>query len=218
LLQLFTIGTVMLNLDGTPQVDEHRQPIPTYEQSQIEELARVFTGWTYPVPPGQPRGHPYFVGQMVAYEWRHDTDPKVLFGQTLPAGQTALEDLDQALDIIFNHPNVPPFVALRLIQHFVSSNPTPNYVERVARVFMDNGQGVRGDMFAVVKAVLLDPEARKGDDDIATQPRTGGHLREPFLYVTGMLRALQARVDFQNGLWTWYGTVMGEKVYFPPSV
>src|SRR5262249_42968817 len=89
LLQLFTIGTVMLNLDGTPQVDEHQQPIPTYEQSQIEQLARVFTGWTYPVPPGQPRGHPYFVGQMVAYEWRHDTDPKVLFGQTLPAGQTA---------------------------------------------------------------------------------------------------------------------------------
>jgi uncharacterized protein (DUF1800 family) len=138
LLQLFTIGTSQLNLDGTIQLDATKKPIPTYDQQQIQELARVFTGWTYPVPKTIHINIPYFKGRMVQAKWSngeeplHDANAKEVLGQNLRGGQTAEEDLGQTLDIIFQHPNVPPFVSKRLIQHFVTSNPTPAYVERIA--------------------------------------------------------------------------------------
>jgi uncharacterized protein (DUF1800 family) len=218
LLQLFTIGTVMLNVDGTPQVDAHGNQIPTYDQAQIAELARALTGWYYDVPKGMVIGRAYYRGHMLPHESYHDSDPKVIFGTSLPGGQTAKQDLEQTLDIIFNHPNVPPFVSTRLIQHFVTSNPSPDYVRRVARVFIDSGRGVRGDLFATTKAVLLDPEARLGDDNIEKQPTTGGHLREPILYVLGMLRALGAKIAVDSDAWSPWDTVMEQRVYFPVSV
>jgi hypothetical protein len=218
LLQLFTIGTVQLNLDGTPKLDPKGMQIPTYDQSQITELARVFTGWYYEVPKGSSPGHPYFQGQMVPIENDHDTASKNVFGTILAAGQTAKQDLDQALDVIFNQPNVAPFVSTRLIQHFVTSNPSPAYVERISKVFVDNGNGVRGDLFAVVKALLLDPEARLGDDNVSYQAPTGGHLKEPVLYALGVLRALGASVPRNSEVWVPWSWRMEQPVYVPNSV
>jgi uncharacterized protein (DUF1800 family) len=223
-LQLFTIGTSQLNVDGTVQLDATKKPIPTYDQQQIQELARVFTGWTYPVPKTIHINIPYFKGRMVQAKWSngeeplHDANAKDVLGRNLPGGQTAEEDLGQTLDIIFQHPNVPPFVSKRLIQHFVTSNPTPAYVERIAKVFIDNGNGARGDLVAVIKAILLDPEARQGDDHPADQPRTGGHLREPVLYVNGILRALGAKVAVNNQFWTHWDGLLDQKLFFPVSV
>jgi uncharacterized protein (DUF1800 family) len=219
-LQLFTIGTVMLNMDGSAQLDGSGNPIPTYDETTIQTMARVFTGWTFAAAPGQPAkpfNPPYFDAPMVPVEFIHDTDAKTLFGQTLPAGQTAEQDLQQALDIVFEHPNVPPFVALRLIQHFVTSNPSPAYVQRIAQKFANNGHGVRGDLNAVIEAVLLDPEARAGDKALAQQPPTGGHLREPTLFATGVLRALGATVDSSNVL-LFFLNNMGQLLLAPPSV
>jgi hypothetical protein len=180
ILQLFTIGTQPLRLDGTPQ------PGATYDQSTITEFARVFTGWTYPRQPGRapgPRNPARYIGEMEAWAPNHDAGPKTLLnGRVLPAGQTPEQDLLDALDNIFWHPNVAPFVSKNLIQHLVQSDPSPAYVERVARIFEDNGAGERGDLRAVVRAILLDPEARR-------EAPNSGHLREPALLAAAILRA-----------------------------
>ena len=220
-LQLFTIGTVMLNPDGSPQLDNSNQPIPTYDQTQIQNMARVLTGWTYPTQPAHgpaPHNPPYFIGPMIPVESNHDTNAKTVFGQSIPAGQTAEQDLDQMLNVVFMHPNVGPFVALRLIQHLVTSNPSAAYIQRISAVFANNGSGVRGDLGAVVKAIVLDPEARQGDVAANAAP-AGGHLREPVLYATAILRALGAVVGPGNILAEYinaYG--LGQELLFPASV
>ena len=220
-LQLFTVGTVMLNADGSPQLDGGGKPVPTYDQTQIKQMARVLTGWTYPTRPLQspaPHNPPYFSGPMIPVENLHDTEVKTVFGQTIPSGQTAEQDLDQMLDIVFKHQNVGPFVALRLIQHLVTSNPSPAYIQRISAVFANNGSGVRGDLAAVVDAILLDPEARQGDV-AANAIANGGHLREPVLFTTAMLRALGATVGPQNILAEYInGYGLGQELLFPPSV
>ncbi len=218
-LQLFTIGLNRLNGDGTLPLDTNGKPIPTYDQETIEEFARVFTGWSYAPRPGAvARAHnpPNFDGPMAPWAANHDTGEKVLMdGFTLPRGQTAQKDLDDALDNIFQHPNMGPFLARQLIQHLVTSNPAPSYVERVAQVFDDNGSGVRGDLQAVVRALLLDREARAGDEH---EVDTGeGHLREPVVYIAGLLRTLGATVAQANNLPS-NSTNMGQNVYLPASV
>ncbi len=195
LLQLFSIGLVQLNADGSMVTDSNGQPVPTYPQSVVDGYAAVFTGWTYPTVPGAtPQGHnpAYYLGPMVAVEANHDTTQKTLLnGATLPAGQTAAQDLSGALDILFSHPNVGPFIGKQLIQFLVTSNPSPAYISRVSAAFADNGSGVRGDMQAVVRAILLDPEARG-----AVQSGTGyGKLREPVLLAANLARALEAQSD-----------------------
>jgi hypothetical protein len=131
---------------------------------------------------------------MMPVETQHDTGAKTLLqypgapSATLQAGNTAVQDLNGALQNIFNHPNLPPFISMQLIQHLVTSNPSPAYVQRVVNVFKDNGLGVRGDLAAVIKAILMDEEARQAD--LYAVHNTGGHLREPVLYITGMLRNL----------------------------
>ncbi|MER3426792.1 MAG: DUF1800 domain-containing protein [Pyrinomonas sp.] len=216
LLQLFTIGVHRLNPDGTLQLDANGRPIPTYDQETIEELARVFTGWTYAPLPGAPmqKHNPRnFLAPMVPYDSNHDKDAKTLFGNiVLPAGQSAEKDLDDALDIIFNHPNVGPFIAQRLIQHLVTSNPSPAYVRRVAAVFDNNGAGVRGDLRAVVAAILLDPEAR---GDVKNAPDYG-HLREPVRLILNVLRAFNATSD-GTGL-AEQSAQMGQRLFYAPSV
>lgn len=193
ILQLFSIGLDMLNQDGTPMLDGSGNRIPTYNQENIVNFAKVFTGWTYcntgctnsqSIP-----GIVNFRDPMVIFPANHDTTQKTLLnypGATpfVPAGQTPEEDLDSALDNIFNHPNTAPFISKLLIQQMVTSNPTPAYVGRISAVFRNNGQGVRGDLKAVVRAILLDPEAR---GNIKTDPNYG-KLREPVLYVTNLLR------------------------------
>ena len=166
-------------------------------QEDIEELARAFTGWTYaPLPGATPRGHnPANWNEPDGARWSACTTrtSRALSGRRhCRRSQTAEQDLDGALTTIFKHPNVGPFICRQLIQHLVTSNPSPAYVARVAAVFDDNGSGVRGDMKAVIKAMLLDPEARQADD---AAPAAGeGHLREPVLFITGLLRAFNASV------------------------
>jgi uncharacterized protein (DUF1800 family) len=194
LMQLFSIGLVELNLDGTAVLDAQNQPVPTYDQAIIEGFAHVFTGWTWAFVGDFHQQWPPIASQwtpMALWAGLHDTGPKLLLnGVQVPAGQTAAQDLDAALDNIFNHPNVGPFIAVRLIQRLVTSNPTPAYVARVASVFSDNGAGVRGDLGAVVKAILMDPEARDG-----TGADTDGKVREPLLRLTQLWRAYDAQSD-----------------------
>jgi uncharacterized protein (DUF1800 family) len=214
-LQLFTIGTAQLNADGTVQTDAEGDPLPTFSQEDVQALARVFTGWTYSVWPGQTSrwvNPPKLYGTLAPIESHHDTDSKTVLGTTMSAGQNAQADLDQALDIIFAHPNVGPFIATRLIQHFVTSNPSAGYVARVASAFNDNGAGVRGDLRAVVRAILLDSEARGSSKSDSNY----GKLKEPALFMTGFLRALGGKSDgvFLRS----QSAAMGQDIFTAPSV
>jgi uncharacterized protein (DUF1800 family) len=225
LMQLFTIGTAMLNPDGSVQLDSNNIPIPSYTQDQVEAFARAYTGWTYPLTPGntqQTYNPAYWVGPMVAVDSNHDMLAKQLLqypgvsgGGMLPAGQSSMQDLNGALDNIFNHPNMGPFVCSELIQHLVTSNPSPAYVQRVSAVFANNGSGVRGDMKAVITAILTDTEARRGDDP-ATAVATDGHLQEPILLIAGLLRAFNATTDGSN--LSFYAGNMGQEPLESPSV
>ena len=191
LMQLFTIGLVELQLDGIPRRDDQGRAIPTYDQDIIEGFAHVFTGWHYA------NGANFYSARlnhfnqtlpMQLYPSFHATGSKrLLNGVHLPANQTGLEDLEDALDNLFAHDNLAPFISFRLIQRLVTSNPSPEYVSRVAGVFNNNGQGVRGDLGAVVKAILLDAEARTSNSE------TSGKLKEPILRLTQLWRAYDGR-------------------------
>jgi uncharacterized protein (DUF1800 family) len=193
LMQLFTIGIDALNQDGSLQLDSSGNPIPNYTETQVQAFARAYTGWTYAtasggVPTSFPNNTANYFAPMVAVESAHDMTAKILLnGTTLPAGQTAELDLTDALTNIFNHTSMPAFICRQLIQHLVKSNPSPAYVSRIAAVFANNGSNVRGDMQAVIRAILEDTEARAGDTNTADD---GGHLREPILWITNFLRAV----------------------------
>jgi uncharacterized protein (DUF1800 family) len=187
LMQLFTLGLVELNMDGSVKIDSSGEPIPTYDQQIIEGFAHVYTGWTFGGSTNFDRPSFNFTIPMQAFPDFHDTAPKALLsGVVLPAGQTPEQDLDQALDNIFNHPNVAPFVSRHLIQKLVTANPSLAYVNRVALVFSDDGNGQRGNLAAVVKAILLDTEARSLAND------SGGKLVEPILRLVQLWRAYNA--------------------------
>lgn len=215
LLQLFSVGTYKLNLDGSVQLDGSSLPIAAYDQETIEGFAAVFTGWTYPTIPGNVpvKYNPsYFIGEMAAWPGAHNTASKELLdGVALPARNDPYGDLNAAIDNIFNHPNVAPFVAKRLIQKLVTSDPSPAYVARVATVFDDNGSGVRGDLGAVVRAILVDVEART-----APPPAEFGHLREPVLWTIAMLRAVGGQSD---GVYLRSQvSSMSQNLFYSPSV
>ena len=197
-MQLFTIGLYQLNPDGSRIIDPATgQPLATYNQNDIREMARIFTGWTndnggFFVDEGS-ISHDARISPMIAIEQYHDTGSKSILGTVFPAGQNTKQDLDAALDLLFNHPNVGPFIGRRLIQRLVTSNPSPAYIARVAAAFDNNGHGVRGDMKAVVQAILLDPEAMKGT---GINPLSFGKVREPLLFISHLWRSGKA----QNGL------------------
>lgn len=223
LMQLFSTGLELLNQDGTPLLDSNGNPQPVYTQPQVQAFARAYTGWTFANTSGSPvtkfPNNVYYFAPMASYENAHDTTAKTLLnGTILPAGQSAEQDLDGALVNIFNHPNVAPFVCRQLIQHLVASNPSPAYVGRVAAVFNDNGSGVRGDMKAVIRAILEDPDARAGD----TSPSfDGGHLREPMLWITNLVRGLgTVNTDSNSSYFSLsnYSNTLGERPYRSPSV
>jgi uncharacterized protein (DUF1800 family) len=216
-LQLFSIGTVELDLDGTPLLDAGGSRIPTYGQEEIEGFAHVFTGWTYPTAPGvapqtgfNPR---YYDGQMEERSQYHAYTAKTLLDEaTAPANLTMSADLANAINSMFVHPNVGPFISKQLIQKLVTGNPSPQYVRRVATVFNNNGAGTRGDLRAVVRAILLDPEARGA---VKTDP-SYGRLREPAQYVVALARALNATTDgvFLRA----QSAAMAQPVFQAPSV
>jgi uncharacterized protein (DUF1800 family) len=215
-LQLFSIGLVELNPDGTQTLDASGAPIATFDGATIEGFASVFTGWTYPPRPGansQWTNPINFADTMVAFSDHHQTGTKALLnGYTVPANQTPTQDLANALDNIFNHPNVGPFISQQLIQHLVTSNPSPAYVARVATVFANNGQGVRGDLSAVVRAILTDTEAR----GVAPAANVFGHLREPALFITSILRSLDGQSD--GVLPRSASSAMGQPMFSPDTV
>jgi Uncharacterized protein conserved in bacteria len=194
IMQLFSIGLVELNIDATPKLDNNNNPIATYGQDDIKALARVFTGWNHGTinqwwewtSAGDSEVVP-----MKSFDNYHDNEQKVIFGnQTITANQTPQQDISRALDILFLHPNVGPFVSKQLIQRLITSNPSPEYVSRVATIFNNNGNGVKGDMKAVVKAILLDNEAVNGH---TLHPSTFGKLREPILKISALWRAFKAQ-------------------------
>jgi uncharacterized protein (DUF1800 family) len=213
LMQLFTIGLDMLNQDGTLQLDSSGNPIPTYTETQVQAFARAYTGWTYGQPGGAaltkyPNGTADYDDPMQSYDAQHDMLAKVLLnGTTLPAGQSSSQDLTGALTNIFNHTNVGPFVCRQLIQHLVTSNPSPAYVSRISAVFANDGTGTRGNLQAVVQAILLDTEARSGDVNPSFD---GGHLREPLLYMTNVMRGL-------GFTFVGAGTGTGAEYYYTPG-
>ena len=223
-MQLFTIGINLLNADGTPQLDANGGFTPAYTEAQVQAFARAYTGWTFAAagggsPTSFPNKTSNYNAPMTSVESAHDTTAKTLLNSTvLPAGQSALQDLNGALDNLFDHPNTGPFVCRQLIQHLVTSNPSPAYVGRVAAVFANNGNGVRGDMQAVLRAILLDTEARAGD----TNPDfDGGHLREPILFVAAMMRVLNATNTDPNGSFeslSNYTNALSERPYRANSV
>jgi uncharacterized protein (DUF1800 family) len=209
LLQLFSIGTVGLNPDGSETGKA------TYNQDTITNLARALTGWTFPGK-ALTEGHnpESFDGPMIAVEANHDRGRKVIVGGVeLPAGQPADRDLAGVLQALAVHSNTAPFISLRLIQHLVMSDPSPAYLGRVSGVFTSSG----GDLQAVVKQILMDPEARQGDDPEAALQIDGGHWREPVLCVIAMMRNLQASVRGDNRLER-FPTNLGQRVFYPGSV
>jgi uncharacterized protein (DUF1800 family) len=206
IMQLFSIGLVELNIDGSVKLDAQGRPIETYGPSDIAGLARVFTGWSwYAGPQASDRTLSKFMGfsSHPDRDWRpmqsyagqaadadfHSVGEKRFLGTTIAAQSQpdAEGDLRIALDVLFLHPNVGPFIGRHLIQRMVTSNPSPAYISRVAAAFNNNGQGIRGDMKAVWRAILLDPEARAVSDN-----PSGGKLREPVLRLAAFFRAFGA--------------------------
>jgi len=196
LMQLFSIGVFKLDPDGTPKRDARGKFVETYTQTDVEELARALTGWTTdPNPPNRPERNTNNWGKpMVPSQWppERDSGRKVVMGTVFLAGQSQDKDLDDVVKMLMAHPNIAPFVSLRLIQNLVKSNPSPAYVGRVAAKFRDSGTGVAGDMKAAVKAVLLDAEARRGDNAAEALP-ADGKFREPWLHRTATLRGMACR-------------------------
>ncbi len=242
MMQLFSIGLVQLNLDGSVRTDAAGQPLPTYNQDVIEGFAKVFTGWKWECPstlPGctfantRPQIAPVLgynqIKPMRLYPEQHDTGSKLVLSYsgvalpnaTIPAGQTGTQDLKDALDNVFNHPNVGPFISKQLIQKLVTSNPSPAYVQRVAERFNNDGNGRRGNLEAVVRAILLDSEARSVPSGNAAS--ASGKLKEPLLRLTQLWRAydatsrsgkLGAATNFSGGV----GAVFGQAQGSAPSV
>ncbi|WP_166109772.1 DUF1800 domain-containing protein [Pseudoalteromonas sp. Z9A5] len=189
-MQLFTIGLEELNQDGTAKLDAQGNTIATYGQSQIEGFARVFTGWTFAGSETFKRKSRDYIKPMEAFSEYHSSKQKTLLNdEVIPEGYGPEESLQIALDNLFNHANVAPFITKQLIQRLITSNPTPQYIERVANVFNDNGNGVRGDLAAVIKAIYLDDEARHFGSVLSYQ----GKLKEPLLKTVQFWRNLDAK-------------------------
>ncbi len=250
LLQLFSVGLYKLNQDGTLALDGQGNRIPTYDQDQINQFTKVFTGWsqcnngTNPACSNAVVGAPNFIDPMyLTFPTDHDQTAKTLFNYPGAPNPTiaactncttdaarriyATDSLNKTLDNIFNHPNVAPFVGKLLIQHLVTSDPSPAYVGRVAAAFNNNGAGVRGDLKAVIRAVLLDPEARGSRK---TDP-TYGKLREPLQHLTNFLRTFNVRAGYNgttappaacqnrsDGVFDWVTRDMGQEIWGPPTV
>ncbi|HVU34383.1 MAG TPA: DUF1800 family protein [Opitutaceae bacterium] len=193
-MQLFTIGLNRLQPDGTLQLDANGLPIPTYNQTTVTEMAKVFTGWSYyttnPTTATFRTGRADLLDPMVLFSAYHDDSVKnIVNNVVIPASQGGATDLKIALDTLFNHPNTGPFVCRQLIQRLVTSNPSPAYVYRVAQVFDNDGTGTRGNLAAVIRAILTDYEARS---PTFVSDAGYGKLKEPLLRATALLRAFSA--------------------------
>lgn len=222
LLQLFSIGTCELNADGTLRTGTC---VPTYDNDKVREYAFALTGWTYPKGGKSrwgcwPRGAncQYYKGYMVPVAAFHNTEARTLLSNVaLPVGNTAAQALEAVLNSLMSHPNTAPFVSKQLIQHLVTSNPSPAYVQRVSAAFNTGrfqgfGKGVPGDLKAVVAAILLDEEART-----SSPSTTAGKLREPAHFFTSVIRSMKGYSD-GDALGWWWGEEFRQHVFRSPSV
>ncbi len=192
-LQLFSIGLLKLNMDGSQQLDGAGKPIPSFDEATMQGFAKAFTGWTYPNATGWDESDEEvpaaWTTAMKPFASKHSSgEKKLLDSIVIASGGTPQTDMKAALDNIFNHPNVAPFISRQLIQRLVTSNPSRAYISRVSSIFANNGGGVRGDLRAVVAAILLDAEARN-----AAPPANFGKQREPVMRFATVLRALDAK-------------------------
>jgi uncharacterized protein (DUF1800 family) len=223
-MQLFTVGLVELNIDGTTRL-VNAQPVPIYDQSVVEGFASVYTGWNFAGAASFAAARATLANQvqpMQAYAEQHSTDAKKVLSYTgaalttIPANQTPAQDLQSALDNIFNHPTVGPFISKQLIQKLVTSNPSPAYVQRVAEKFNNDGNGVRGNLAAVIRAILLDSEAHS-----STSTSSSGKTKEPLIRLTQFWRAYDAKAASGKYLGAAAGgpsTTFGEGPLQSPSV
>lgn len=221
-MQLFSIGLWELNNDGSRKLDHDGNPIPTYTIATITEFARVFTGLDF-APPIVKNTQNFESPMSMTDEW-HDLDSKSLLnGVTLPAreasdpdkGTAGLQDVRDAIDCLFNHPSCPPFICKQLIQKFVTSNPSPAYISRVTARFINNGRGVRGDLKEVLRAILMDPEAR---DPAMLADTTFGKVREPYLRTVNLARAFNARATTNTYIIDYISDDFLQQPYSSPSV
>lgn len=231
IMQLFTIGLVELNNDGTPKTDNQGNQIPTYDNEDIRQMAKIFTGF------GSAGVEPWvdwYIGSndtfyvdfyasrkdipMKMYNNWHEPGEKIILKQlTIPSGQNGMQDVDQAVDFLFNHPNIGPFISKKLIQRLVKSNPSPAYVDRVATVFNGGAGNPRGDMKALIKAILLDPEARTR---AGMERPDAGILRPPFLRMLHLMRTLDLQQPQNRFLHNGYSIIedVGQHVMASPTV
>ena len=196
LMQLFSVGLVQLNMDGTPKRDASGKVLETYTQKDVIEITRALTGWDFVPNPTNLISNRNFANYgkpMIENSGRHDTDSKTFLGKTIPAGQTAAKDLDSVVDILVNHPNTAPFVSLRLIQGMTTSDPSPAYLQRVATVFKDT----KGNLAKVITAILTDPEARAGDV-YGKASNNFGRIKEPVLVYASGFRGLGCKVAIKR--------------------
>ncbi|WP_428312417.1 DUF1800 domain-containing protein [Hydrocarboniphaga sp.] len=215
-MQLFSLGLSKLNPDGSLMLDADGKPIDVYRQADIENMARIFTGWTWGGSTRFFGGTTNWLSAMTPFDSEHDSGAKTLVGNVaVAAGGTARSDLAIALDTLYQHPNVGPFIGRQLIQRLVTSNPSRAYVGRVAAAFNDDGHGVRGNLGAVIRAILLDEEARRG---VAENPNFG-KVREPLLRQTHLWRALDAQPSI-NGRYSYRAATveLGQSPLSAPSV
>jgi uncharacterized protein (DUF1800 family) len=200
-MQLFTIGLWELNSDGTRRKDLGGKDIPTYTQDDISGMAKVFTGWSWGGPDAEDhRWHGWPINGVDSVRWDLKMQPyaqyastsekRILKGVVIPANTNAQTSVKTALDTLFNHPNVGPFIGAQLIKRFTTSNPSPDYVRRVAEAFNNDGQGVRGDMRSVIRAIFLDTEVRS---DAGLSSNTYGKVREPVMRLANWITTFQAR-------------------------
>lgn len=223
LMQLFTIGTTKLNMDGTMMYNDQMEPIPTYDNDDIAEFSKIFTGLSWQDRTQFNRSaanDTSYILPMKMFNGSHEPGVKNLLNGFVVPNRNPVDgnaDITDALNNLFAHENVPPFVCKFLIQRLVTSNPSPGYVERVANVFVNNGAGVRGDMKAIIKAILLDPEAKSCDSGNAND---FGHLREPFIRYVQINKALDVSTisgNYRNDMDYVYRFV-GQKPLTSPSV
>lgn len=207
LMQLFTIGLYELNSDGTLRLNSQGHPINTYTQDTVVQTAKVFTGLSFNNSTADAannvslfRGSPAdYINKMMLWPAFHDdTQKTIIGGKILPSSQGGIKDIKDTLDALFNHPNTPPFISRQLIQKLVTSNPSPSYIYRVSKVFENNGSGVRGDMYSVVRAVLMDVEARSFE---LSQRPTYGKVKEPIIKATALFRAFEGGSNYYNRIY-----------------
>ncbi len=217
MMQLFTLGLNVLNPEWNLGGGFEQRSGPDLRSGAGHQFGDRLTGWTYPTAPGataKNNNPAYYFGQMFAVEAEHDTSSKTIFNNvTIPAGQTAEQDLDMVIAALMAQPSMAPFISKQLIEHLVTSNPSTAYVQRISQVFSETG----GNMRDVITAILTDTEARAGDSASAAVNNSFGHLREPILFMPNLVRGLYGTITTTNSMNT-YANELGQNLFNPASV